>query len=119
MVKPNDIIRQFYVYVNLTNAVEKYQDKWICNETWSRVIGACYAILSTLLAFNVWPSIVPSLAMLLNVEPRMFGLYFCITFQNHVRTRLKGGRRNFVIGKSEESLQHLLQNQKIARMHMQ
>ena len=40
MVKPNDIISQ--CYINLNNAVEKYQDNWICNETWFRVISACY-----------------------------------------------------------------------------
>ena len=40
MVKPNDIISQ--CYVNLTNAVEKYQDNWICDETWFRVISARY-----------------------------------------------------------------------------
>lgn len=40
MVKPNDIISQ--CYVNLTNAVEKDQDNWICDETWFRVISARY-----------------------------------------------------------------------------
>ena len=40
MVKPNDIISQ--CYVNLTNAVEKYQDNWIFDETWFRVISAHY-----------------------------------------------------------------------------
>ena len=40
MVKPNDIISQ--CYVNLTDAIEKYQDNWICDETWFRVISARY-----------------------------------------------------------------------------
>ncbi len=40
MVKANDIISQ--CYANLTNALEKYQDNWICDKTWFRVIIACY-----------------------------------------------------------------------------
>jgi len=40
MVKHNDIISQ--CYINLTDAIEKYQDNWICDETWFRVISARY-----------------------------------------------------------------------------
>jgi hypothetical protein len=40
MAKHNDII--CLCYVNLTDSVEKYQDNWICNETWFRVISARY-----------------------------------------------------------------------------
>jgi hypothetical protein len=40
MVKRKDIIRQ--CYLNLTDAIEKYQDIWMCDETWVRVISARY-----------------------------------------------------------------------------
>ena len=40
MVKNWDIIRR--CYINLTDAIEKYQDNWICDETWVRVISARY-----------------------------------------------------------------------------
>ena len=40
MAKSSDIIRQ--CYVNLTDAVEKFQDNWMCDETWVRVITARY-----------------------------------------------------------------------------
>jgi hypothetical protein len=40
MVKPNDIISQ--CYINLTNSIEKYQDSWICDKTWFRVISTHY-----------------------------------------------------------------------------
>ncbi len=40
MAKNSDIIRQ--CYVNLTDALEKYQDNWVCDETWVRVISAHY-----------------------------------------------------------------------------
>jgi hypothetical protein len=40
MVKQKDIIRQ--CYINLTDAMEKYQDIWMCDETWVRVINARY-----------------------------------------------------------------------------
>ena len=29
-------------YVNLTDALEKYQDNWMCDENWVRVISARY-----------------------------------------------------------------------------
>jgi hypothetical protein len=70
MAKNSDIIRQCYII--FTDAVEKYQDNWMCDKTGVRVISARYFdILLTLPACLVRPSIVPSLAMLLNVEPRM------------------------------------------------
>ena len=40
MAKNSDIIRQ--CYVNLTDVIEKYQDNWVCDETWVRVISAHY-----------------------------------------------------------------------------
>jgi hypothetical protein len=41
MAKNSDIIRQCYV-TNLTDVVKKYQDNWMCDETWVRVISARY-----------------------------------------------------------------------------
>ena len=38
MAKSSDIICQ--CYMNLTDAVEKFQDNWMCDETWVRVITA-------------------------------------------------------------------------------
>ena len=40
MVKNRYIICQ--CFVNLTDAVEKFQDNWMCDETWVRVITARY-----------------------------------------------------------------------------
>ena len=40
MGKKNKLIYQ--CYINLTNALEKYQDNWICDKTWFRVISARY-----------------------------------------------------------------------------
>jgi len=40
MGKSSDIIRQRYI--NLTDAVEKFQDNWMSNETWVRVISLRY-----------------------------------------------------------------------------
>ncbi len=40
MAKSSDIIRQ--CYVNLTVAVEKFQDNWMSNETWVRLIKLRY-----------------------------------------------------------------------------
>ena len=40
MVKNRDIIRQ--CYVNMTDAVAKYQDNWMCDETWARLISSRY-----------------------------------------------------------------------------
>ncbi len=38
MAKKYSIIYQFYV--NLTDAVKKFQDNWMCDKTWFRVISA-------------------------------------------------------------------------------
>jgi hypothetical protein len=40
MVKKNSIIHQ--CYVDLTDVVAKYQDNWICDKTWLRVISLRY-----------------------------------------------------------------------------
>ncbi len=50
MVKPNDFISQ--CYVNLTDAIEKYQDNWICDETWFRVISALYSNVINSVGFS-------------------------------------------------------------------
>ena len=50
MGKNGDIIRQ--CFVNLTDAVEKFQDNWMCDETWVRVITARYPDVINSIGFS-------------------------------------------------------------------
>ncbi len=50
MVKSSDIIRQ--CYMNLTDAVEKFQDNWMCDKTWVRVITARYPDVINSIGFS-------------------------------------------------------------------
>ena len=50
MVKNWDIICR--CYINLTDAIEKYQDNWICDETWVRVISARYPDVIKTIGFS-------------------------------------------------------------------
>ena len=50
MAKSSDIIRQ--CYMNLTDAVEKFQDNWMCDETWVRVITARYPDVINSIGFS-------------------------------------------------------------------
>ena len=85
----------------------------------SRYLVPAIPIILTLLASCMWPSIVPSLAMLLNVEPQMNWAYLSINSQCHVNmTQVNGGGCHFIISKLEESLQLLLQDHMIVRMCM-
>ncbi len=73
MAKSSDIICQ--CYMNLTDAVEKFQDNWMCDKTWVRVISACYPDVINSIGFSRATFNVPSLRLLLNVEPRMLWVY--------------------------------------------
>ena len=50
MAKSSNIIRQ--CYMNLTDAVEKYQDNWMCDETWVRVISSRYPDVINSIGFS-------------------------------------------------------------------
>ena len=85
----------------------------------SRYLVPAIPIILTLLASCMWPSIVPSLAMLLNVEPQTNWAYLSINSQCHVNmTWVNRGGCHFIISKLEESLQLLLQDRMIVRMCM-
>ena len=118
MAKNSDIICQ--CYVNLTDALKKYKDNWMCDMTWVRVFSARYPnFINAILASHARPSIVPSLGMLFNVEPRMLWVYSFINSKFHVHmTQGNGGRCHFFIDKWLESPQQLLLDHMIARMCM-
>ena len=59
--------------------------------------------------------LLPSLAVLLNVEPQMIPGFSCIISKCRVCTRVKRGRCSFTIGRLLESPQHLLRDHMIAR----
>jgi hypothetical protein len=50
MAKSSDIIRQ--CYINLTDALEKFQDSWMCDETWFRVISSRYPNVINSIGFS-------------------------------------------------------------------
>ena len=50
MGKKNKVIYQ--CYVKLTDVVEKYQDNWICDETWFRVIKSHYPDVINSIGFS-------------------------------------------------------------------
>ena len=50
MVKSSDIIYQ--CYINLTDGLEKYQDNWMSDETWFRVISSRYPDVINSIGFS-------------------------------------------------------------------